>query len=608
MATLDSDPSVGRQPDPNPDEPVNPLRHYAGVLRRRARFSVIALLIGLVLGFVASFFIKDAPITTRYYKAVNTLAMTSEAGGSNDNGYPLSRAAQLIQDNKLWATVAKKVGWDPVVTGHHLAAQVRPEAAAIDVIAIATNPKIAEELANTAAATLAKMADESSLEAYNKQLKSLTDQQAVLTARVETLRGDPSQAAQLVIVQNQLNGVQTQLAGLGGAPSRLGLATQMEAHATEINKTGYKQRLDNAINLPGQLQQNTNAVTPTDQTFNETDLSRSTVPGRFEQILIGGLIGLIIGIIISFVIEAWDDKVRSRERVELLCDLPVLAEIPHLDTEAAATHEIAMVDKPKSPIAERYRTTCTSTLFALGESATERPGVGNSSRSHTPVILVTSPNPGEGKTTTSANLCAALADTGRRVLAVDADFRRPALAKFLAPIANLDDPDRPSATRVDNVAFLAAPHEHGAVGDTVFELRKMIAAHQDNFDIVVVDTPPMLTTNDAVDLLAAADATLLVLRAGRTRTNSAQRAATVLSRLRADVLGVVLNGCDRKEMENYYGYGYGYGDGYYYYGGAGGGDGKSDEKKRRGKKSSLPGPTDRTPKGHATDDIPVSQI
>ena len=71
----------------------------------------------------------------------------------------------------------------------------------------------------------------------------------------------------------------------------------------------------------------------------------------------------------------------------------------------------------------------------------------------------------------------------------------------------------------------------------------------------------MLTTNDASDLLASADAVVLVLRAGQTRSGPAQRVSVVLARFRAEVLGVVLNGCDDSEMDNYYGYGYGYGEG-----------------------------------------------
>ena len=77
---------------------------------------------------------------------------------------------------------------------------------------------------------------------------------------------------------------------------------------------------------------------------------------------------------------------------------------------------------------------------------------------------------------------------------------------------------------------------------------------------MLLDTPPMLTTNDASDLLASADAVVLVLRAGQTRSGPAQRVSVVLARFRAEVLGVILNGCDDSEMDSYYGYGYGYGE------------------------------------------------
>lgn len=606
MTTSDSDPRAGRQPEPNFNEPDNPLRHYAGVLRRRARISVACLAGGLLLGLFASFFIKEEPVTTRYFKAVNMLVMSGDGGsGMGTQGYSLERAQQLVMDQRLIDVVAKKVDWNPVETGHHLAANVRGEQFAIDVVGIAKSRKTAEQLADTAASKLATLADEDASKAYQSLFNDLAQQQERLQNQADELQSDSSPAAQaqLAVVQNNLSQVEIQLAAMGNSPSKLGLATAQEAHAIEINRAGYEARLDNAINLPGKVQSGNQPVTPSDQLIDETDLSRPTVPGRIQLTLIGAAIGLVIGIVLSFIIEAWDDKVRSRARVEALCDLPVLAEIPNLDSDEAATHAVAMVDAPKSPIAERYRATCTAALFSLGESATERPlGIGDdgdSSRPHAPVILVTSPNPSEGKTTTSANLAAAFADTGRRVLAVDADFRRPTLAKFMAPVANLDDPHAPSATRIEGVSFLAAPHDVGAVGDTVFELRKLIAHHQNHFDIVIVDTPPMLTTNDAIDLLAAADATLLVLRAGRTRTNSAQRAATVLSRLRADVLGVVLNGCDRKEMENYYGYGYG--DSYYYYGDS---HSPSKKKKRRSKNSDKASSSE--PITASSEEVPVS--
>ena len=109
------------------------------------------------------------------------------------------------------------------------------------------------------------------------------------------------------------------------------------------------------------------------------------------------------------------------------------------------------------------------------------------------------------------------------------------------------------------MSFIAAPRNVDTPADAVYRLRRSIAQWQDQFDIVLLDTPPMLTTNDATDLLAAADAVVLVLRAGQTRTGPAERVANVLTRFRADVLGIILNGCDNADMDPYYAYGYGYG-------------------------------------------------
>jgi Mrp family chromosome partitioning ATPase len=173
--------------------------------------------------------------------------------------------------------------------------------------------------------------------------------------------------------------------------------------------------------------------------------------------------------------------------------------------------------------------------------------------------MVTSPSPAEGKSTSVASLAAAFADNGLRTLVVDGDFRRPAVARYLSPVPNLVDPDRPASTRIDGVSFIAAPRNVDTPADAVYRLRRSIAQWQDQFDIILLDTPPMLTTNDATDLLAAADAVVLVLRAGQTRTGPAERVANVLSRFRADVLGIVLNGCDNADMDPYYAYGYGYG-------------------------------------------------
>ncbi|HET8930059.1 MAG TPA: hypothetical protein VFN21_05320 [Acidimicrobiales bacterium] len=285
--------------------------------RRSARIILMCIAVGIVLGLVSNFFIKQEPVTTRHYKAVNTLIMSGSGGMSNGTeDYTLDRAIQLIQDQDLITIVAKKVGWDPTATGRHLAAQVRGEQFAMDVVGIAQSRRTAEQLANTAASTLARMADEEASKAYQSLYDDLTKQQETLQEQIDALQGDPAQAAQLVIVQSQLSSVKSQLASMGDTPSKLGLSTAQEAHAIEINKAGYQARLDNAINPPGQYRQGSQPVTLSDQLIDETDLSRPAMPGRVTLIAIGGAIGLLIGLIVSILVGARDNSVRSNARVE----------------------------------------------------------------------------------------------------------------------------------------------------------------------------------------------------------------------------------------------------------------------------------------------------
>ena len=266
--------------------------------------------------------------------------------------------------------------------------------------------------------------------------------------------------------------------------------------------------------------------------------------------------GLVLGLISAFVVEAWDDRIRRRERVEELTGLPVLAEVPRLTRDESRNHLVAVADTPTGAASERYRAARSSVLFAMDAL---KPGSnGDAADRKVPVVMVTSPGPSEGKTTTACNLAAAFADGGMRTLVIDGDSRRPSVRRYLSPVPNLVAPDDPSETRIERVWFLPGPRGTHSPDEAVLELRRSIDRWRDDYDIVVLDTPPILTTNDAADLLAAADTVVLVLRSGQTRTGPARRVVGLLNRYRADVLGVVLNSCDRSEMDPYYGYGYGY--------------------------------------------------
>ncbi|HET8930900.1 MAG TPA: hypothetical protein VFN21_09610 [Acidimicrobiales bacterium] len=561
----DSNVSQPREPSQVPPAPgdssENLLRHYANVLVRRWRWIALGVVVGLVAGIAATVFIKEAPVTTRYYKATNTLVQKDSTGNA-DGGVALTQAALQSESITLLDKVGQAVDLTRDDVSASLDATVRPNVRAIDVTAIATQPELAVRLADTGAETLRFLAQAEAGNTVDAQRKSLQDdldstiaKRTQLSAQTGGTAGDQMLRAQQV--QNLDDDIQTITENLDNLPdSGSGFTLEVLQPATpqQINARGYNYRRGQNMNARSPLiVQNTSNSTAPD--FDETDLSESPAVTPSTRIALGSAAGLVLGLISAFVIEAWDDRVRRRDRVEELTGLGVLTEIPHLSREQAREHHVAVEDDSTGAAAERYRAARTAITFAMEEQhAAAAEGA--------PVLMVTSPGPSEGKTTTVANLSAAFADAGYRVLVIDGDFRRPTVRRYLAPVPNLVSPDEPAASRIEGVSFLAGPHDAPTPEIANDLLAKAIATWHTGYDLVILDTPPILTTNDAVDLLESADAVLLVLRADRTRANAARRVAELLVQFRANVLGVVLNSCDRSEMNQYYGYGYGYGYGY----------------------------------------------
>ncbi len=576
----------------------NLLRHYANVLVRRWKWVALGLFIGLVAGIVSTFVVTEAPVTTRYYKATNTLSQKSPSSESGSNGgYSLSQAALQAESLTLLNKVGKAVGMSSDQVAASIDATVRPNVDAIDVTAIATQPEVAVELANTAADSLRLLAEAdagNTVESKRRSLQSQLDSSITQRDRLKAQTGG-SQADQLLRVQrvqqleDDIKDLTEQIGSLPTSGGGFTLEVLLPATPIEINARGYNYRHSQNLNSRSRLA-NPNSSNTSAPDFDETDLSRSAGLSDSTRILLGSAAGLVLGLISAFVLEAWDDRIRRRDRVEELTGLGVLTEIPHLAKEQSRDHHVAVEDETTGAAAERFRAARTAITFALEERDP-------AAAAGAPVLLVTSPGPAEGKTTTVANLAAAFADDGNRVLVIDGDFRRPTVRRYLAPVPNLITPDEPTETRIANVSFLPGPHDAASPETANARLATSIAAWRAGYDLVILDTPPILTTNDAVDLLESADAVVLVLRADRTRANAARRVAGLLGQYRANVLGVVLNSCDRSEMNQYYGYGYGYGYGYL---------GKAGSKSGRSRKKGHESPVTATPepehRADSTDD------
>ena len=296
-----------------------------------------------------------------------------------------------------------------------------------------------------------------------------------------------------------------------------------------------------------------------------------------RNLAIGLILGICGGIGLAFLLESLDNTVRTSEQAEIASGLPSLGVVPQflrIDTarlqpaklslahdDATRCAELIAHLRPNSEAAECYRSLRTSILLSTLDSPPK-------------VLLVTSPLPQEGKTTTSVNCAIVLAQRGSRVLLVDADLRRPGvhrafgfdrkegLSTVLAGTTTMESVIR-SYPSVANLHILPAgpPPPHPAELLDASKMRSMIAQWRKDYDHVVIDTPPALSVTDPVILSVEADAIILVIRSGKTTKDALRRAGELLWQVNARVLGVVVNGIDLGSPDHYY----------YYYGAKAGG-------------------------------------
>ena len=288
-------------------------------------------------------------------------------------------------------------------------------------------------------------------------------------------------------------------------------------------------------------------------------------PNSPQVLAIALAIGLMAGVGGAMLLDWMDHRIRSASEVENLLGLPILGSIPHMLGKRSAMErgqEIHLY--PKSEVAESYRTIRTGIRFGITDASTR-------------TLLVTSPSPGDGKTTVASNLAIAIAQTGKKVLLLDADCRRPmvhriyqlaqetGLSSVLAGQSDLDAAIHHSST--ENLDILPCgplpPNPAEMLNSEAFtSLLRELASR---YDQVVVDSPPVAPVTDARILAAACDATVLVIRAEKTSRRVAEHARDAMSSVGAVILGVVVNDAPRSRAEggNYghyhYGYGYGYG-------------------------------------------------
>lgn len=285
-------------------------------------------------------------------------------------------------------------------------------------------------------------------------------------------------------------------------------------------------------------------------------------PDNVKNVTVAGVFGAVGGMGIAFLLAFLDNTFKTREELEQTLGIPFMGIVPKLGVAEKSSRLVptALISayQPANSIAEAIRSIRTGVLFSRPE--------------HVPkTILVTSTTSGEGKSTISMNLALILAQSGSRVLIVDADLRKPVIGKWLkietdvglAEYLNGKDVDIIKATSFENLYAVAAGANCGRPTDLLASLRMRdyLNAMSERFDFVIIDGPPCLGVADSLLLSAKVDGTLLVVKASSTEKHVVAETVNRLRMVNAPLIGSILNCVDLRQPEyGHYGKYYGYGD------------------------------------------------
>jgi succinoglycan biosynthesis transport protein ExoP len=294
--------------------------------------------------------------------------------------------------------------------------------------------------------------------------------------------------------------------------------------------------------------------------------SSASSPTPKRDGILGAALGLVLGIGLALFLERVDRRLRDPKEISDSFDRPMLGAIPESRAIARAQqapHELGAGE------AEAFRMLRANLRYF---------NVDKPIRS----VLITSASPSEGKSTVAVHLAVAAASTGGKVLLVEADLRRPTLAEKLgigssvglshvlsgdlslqdaAQVVPLEGGGETGSRTIDVVVAGPIPPNPADLLESA-RMRDVLSAAEQEYDLVVVDTPPTSVVSDAIPLVKEVSGVIVVTRLGKTTRESAAHLRSQLENLDAHTLGVVVNSVGKPGSAGYSGYGYGYGYGY----------------------------------------------
>jgi tyrosine-protein kinase len=281
---------------------------------------------------------------------------------------------------------------------------------------------------------------------------------------------------------------------------------------------------------------------------------KASSPKILQNLGIGLIVGLLVGLGVAVLRHILDTKVRNENDVRALTDSPILGVVAY--DQEVSSHPVILRDRPLAAPSEAVRRLRTNLQFI---------DIGHRSKS----IVISSSIPGEGKSTIAINLAVSLADAGARVILVDADLRRPSIAEYLGTEggvglttvligrAEVEDVVQPfGKTSLDLLPSGQIPPNPSELLGSV-AMADLLEQLSGSYDMVLLDSPPLLPVTDGVVLSNLAGGALVVVGVDRIHRPQLQQSLESLETAGAHVFGIVMNKLARREAATY-GYGSGY--------------------------------------------------
>jgi capsular exopolysaccharide synthesis family protein len=308
-------------------------------------------------------------------------------------------------------------------------------------------------------------------------------------------------------------------------------------------------------------------------------VAKKVKPNKKMNLLLGMFLGVGLGVGYAFLREFLDNTVKAVEHLERK-GLIILGIIPDMEGESSKRtaraaagpskggtdfrRRLMTYEDPKSPISESYRSLRTNVAYAAVDKKIKS-------------LLISSSQPGEGKSTTTANLAIAFAQLRKKTLLVDADLRKPVqhnvfglsrgpgLSEFL--IGEIEDVNSiVHESKVENLYILTAgglpPNPSELLGSE--RMSQMIDKLEQEWDMILLDSPPIVAVTDASMISGEIDAIAMVVKAGQTERSAVDRALDMMRNVKAPLIGAILNGASQGSLGGKYAYYYSYYNYYYH--------------------------------------------